>query len=518
MNDLAHLIAQPWLMHEGTAAFLYAQYLRGSFSLESLNKAKEQAQQKQAVKHLGLKGTYIGQYVWRTMMVKHSSGKHVAIMPVVGTLTKRGDLCSYGMRDYMAEISLLNEREDIAAIVLDMEGPGGTVDGTNEFGLAVANSKKPVVVFGDYMIASANYWVASQAKSIVGNANNPTEFGSIGVLCVHEYWGKYIEENIGSIKIIRAPQSKDKALVNPIEELTTDQEKLIVADLKTLATDFHNAVKAGRGDKLTANEKAWGTGKMFKVSEALEMGLIDAEGDMMTAIDMAVSLTNKSDDQQQSSTTTNANAQGAHKQINKKQSMNKISRAVSSFFNPKKAAAKAAAAEPAAAEGDAVPMWTEDLVFNTDGSGDGAFCMHADTNGVDRKFETKMDNNQGNEPPTDPTITEDDNWAQVVEEAAAEDGAEGEGGEGEGTAEASTVVKMNETLKKRNAEIKVLKAQITQLQSEKKALEDKMKANASKPAAPATTVVSKGDRQPPREATTSWERKAAAKVGALKED
>lgn len=483
------------------ASILYAQYMSGKLSLPDL---KEKAKLKHAAIYRGLDAQGIGQHV-SSYLVRHKSGKNIAVMPVIGTLTKRGEMCSYGMQDYMDELTVLNNNADVHSIVLDMEGPGGTVDGTPEFGQAVKQSKKPVVTFGDNMVASANYWVASQSRFIIGNKNNPTEFGSIGVLAVHEYWGKFIEENIGEIKIIRAPQSTDKARVNPIEQLTPELEAEIVADLKGLAKDFHATVKKGRGAKLTASEKDWGTGRMYKNAEAIGLGLIDAEGTLMDAIGKAAEFAMGTMPDKK-----NANAQGAHLQITNKKNMNtkEVARRVSSFFAPKKAAVKAA--EPAAAEGDVVPMWTAEMVFNTDGTADGALCMHADTDGTDRQFETKVDNNTGNEPPTDPAITEDDNWAAVAEgEAAAPIEAAPIPG--------ASILKLNKALKASQIEVKTLKAQVTELLIAKKALQDEKIVNAKKPAAAATTVVGEADPNSKREAKTSWEKKAARKVGMLKD-
>ena len=499
MNEIAHLIARPWLMDERMAAIMYAQYMGGRLNLTTL---KTNAQQKNAAVYGGM-GASIGTHS-PAYKVKTKSGKNVAVMPVVGTLTKRGEMCSYGMKDYINEIAALNANEEISAIVMDMEGPGGTVDGTPEFGLAVKQSKKPVVTFGDYMVASANYWVASQSKYIIGNKNNPTEFGSIGVLCVHEYWGKFIEENIGEIKIIRAPQSTDKTLVNPIEQLTPELEEAIKEDLRSLAKDFHATVKKGRGNKLTASEKDWGTGKMYKSAEAVELGLIDAVGTLMSAVDKAAEL-------------ASAGSLGTTKgglKANTNMTMKDVKRKVSSFFNKKSAAAKAAEAPTPAAAEDATPMWTEEMTFNTDGSGDGAFCLHADDAGTDRKFETKIDNNKGNQPPTDPAITEDDNWAQVqeaTEEVPADGAGEGEGAE---PLPGATIVKLNAEVKKARAEAKAFQAQLATMQAKVKALEDEKAKNENKPAAPATTVVGKQDPQGKRTATTSWEKKAARKVGA----
>lgn len=466
-------------MDERVAALLYSHFMSGKLNIADF---QEKTRSKMSAHMAGMRAISIGQYA-RAYKVKTKKG-NVAVMPVVGSLTKRGEMCSYGMRDYMNEIERINtEEEDISSIVLDMEGPGGTVDGTPEFGLTVKNSKKPVVVFGDNMVASANYWVASQSKWIVGNKNNPTEFGSIGTLCVHEYWGKFIEENIGEVKIIRAPQSVDKAKFNPIEALTPELENEIKADLKSITKDFLTTVKKGRGDRLTASESEWGTGKMFKTGEALQMGLIDQVGTLMDAINKAAELGSGKSTGNKSSNSTKSN-----KQMNLKTAAKRMS----SFFSPKKSSGKAAEVEPAAAEGDATPMWTEDLVFNTDGSGDGAFCTHEDSDGNVREFETKIDNNQGNEPPTDPAVTEDDNWSLVVaEEAPAEEAAE------EQPAATTTVAKMNISLKKANAQVKTLTAEVNALTAklskmEKELSEAKAKMDTAA-AGKATTVVSEQD-------------------------
>ena len=62
---------------------------------------------------------------------------------------------------------------------------------------------------------------------------------------------------------------------------------------------------------------------------------------------------------------------------------------------------------------DAIPDWTALLTFQTDGSDDGKYCKHPDSNGKKRIFETKVDDNTGNEPPTNPAITEDTNWIEI---------------------------------------------------------------------------------------------------------
>jgi protease-4 len=214
----------------------------------------------------------------------------VAIIPIIGSVTKHGGACSYGMKDYAGMIERANAAASIDGIVLDIESPGGTVDGTPEFGMAVKSSQKPVVTFGDNMVASAAYWFASQSDEIIGSANNPTKFGSIGTLYIHINKQKLIEDNIGSVEIIRAPQSADKMGLNPIEPLSDEVRNQVIAELKSITSDFHKVVKTGRGDRLNTGDEDIFTGKMYSAKEALKLGMIDKIGTLADAIDRAGAL------------------------------------------------------------------------------------------------------------------------------------------------------------------------------------------------------------------------------------
>ncbi|MCF7675000.1 MAG: S49 family peptidase [Akkermansiaceae bacterium] len=74
------------------------------------------------------------------------------------------------------------ERDDIKAVFLDIDSPGGTVAGTPELAAAVAslNERKPVYAFSSGLMCSAAYWIASQARAIY--ATPSAQVGSIGVV------------------------------------------------------------------------------------------------------------------------------------------------------------------------------------------------------------------------------------------------------------------------------------------------------------------------------------------------
>lgn len=222
---------------------------------------------------------------------RNEAGKGVASFRISGLMTKTGGLCSYGMRDYAQLIERANKSTSVDAIVIEMDTPGGTTDGTPELGMAIAMSKKPVVVFADGTLASAGYWVASQAAEIVANANNFTKIGSIGTLFMLPNYANVIEAgNLPNVRIIRAPQSEDKAKVNPFEPISAEDEQELLAYLERITENFEETVAAGRGERLQTSEENIFTGKMYDAEIAQELGMIDAVGDRLYAIERAAAL------------------------------------------------------------------------------------------------------------------------------------------------------------------------------------------------------------------------------------
>jgi len=60
-----------------------------------------------------------------------------------------------------------------------------------------------------------------------------------------------------------------------------------------------------------------------------------------------------------------------------------------------------------------IPEWTNVLAFNNNGSGAGAFTTYPATTGALRFWNSKTNGNTGNQPPTDPLVTENTYWKEV---------------------------------------------------------------------------------------------------------
>lgn len=68
---------------------------------------------------------------------------------------------------------------------------------------------------------------------------------------------------------------------------------------------------------------------------------------------------------------------------------------------------------------DAFPDWIAAGNYNTNGTGNGRYSKHPDTNGRKRIFETKTSSNVNNAPPTDPAVTENTHWREISQAASA---------------------------------------------------------------------------------------------------
>ncbi len=140
-------------------------------------------------------------------------------------------------------------RDDIRAVFLDIDSPGGTVAGTPELAAAVSalNDRKPVYAFSSGLMCSAAYWIASQARAIY--ATPSARVGSIGV--VQAVIDDSARLHAAGIRVEVFAVGKYKAMGAPGTPLNEDQRELIRGNLAETAADFHAAVLS-KGRKVPA--------------------------------------------------------------------------------------------------------------------------------------------------------------------------------------------------------------------------------------------------------------------------
>lgn len=177
----------------------------------------------------------------------------------------------------------------VAAIVLDVDSPGGAATGVAEAGAMVAQAarQKPVVALVSGWCCSAAYWVASQASTVV--ADPEAIVGSIGVYIAIEDISD-LAEAVG-VRIVHLRSGPNKGLPYPGLPVTDDQTRPYQQIVDDLAERFVGAVADGRG--LSPDLAAvLATGESWTAPRAQSLSLVDDIAYPLTYIE---TLVNRSD-------------------------------------------------------------------------------------------------------------------------------------------------------------------------------------------------------------------------------
>lgn len=211
-----------------------------------------------------------------------------AILEMVGVVTKYGGFCSYGTKDYINQIQSALDDPNVDSIILYIDSPGGSVDGTEELAnfINTAKKQKPIIAYADGLMASAAYWVGSQADYIFANSSNTCWVGSIGTLIMHIDQSARLEKEGLKVTYLTADKSTQKVLGNSAEPLSEDAITSFKGDLNAINDTFIKGVKNGRVSKLD-NQTDIFTGATFRGQDAKKYGLIDEIGTLEQAITKA---------------------------------------------------------------------------------------------------------------------------------------------------------------------------------------------------------------------------------------
>lgn len=215
---------------------------------------------------------------------KSQAAAKVMVVPLEGVLTKRSSWFGMGYRQVGSWLQQAFNDPEVSAVVLQVDSPGGTVDGNEELARMVATAPKPVRVFIDGMGASAAYRVASQAKGgITVNSASASIVGSIGTVQQHVDMSKALEAQGVKVTFMTADRSTHKMLGNPTEPLSDEALAYHKVRLNAANDAFVADVEAGRKGKLSKEEDVF-TAKVYNGADAVKHGLADSIGTLSDAV------------------------------------------------------------------------------------------------------------------------------------------------------------------------------------------------------------------------------------------
>ncbi|MEW6107463.1 MAG: signal peptide peptidase SppA [Bacillota bacterium] len=171
----------------------------------------------------------------------------------------------------------------VKAAVLRIDSPGGSVAASQAIAGMIEEFSKPVVVSMGDIAASGSYYISAAADRILAMPGTMT--GSIGVIIsIMDLHGLYDKLGIRE-QVIKSGRHKDM-----YQRTLTPEERELVQRLSDAAYEqFVTYVATHRG--LTIERvRELATGELFLGSQAVELGLVDAVGDLDDAVAAAAEL------------------------------------------------------------------------------------------------------------------------------------------------------------------------------------------------------------------------------------
>jgi len=193
-----------------------------------------------------------------------------------------------GSDDVVSQIERAVRDDNIKAILLRVNSPGGSAAGSQEIYNALKaarqRGRKVVVSMAD-VAASGGYYVSAPADKIY--ADPATFTGSIGVIAIHEDMSGLFGK-IG-VKTETLKSGKLKDMGSPYAPLADDARAVMKTLLMQVYDQFVEAVAEGRNMPV-AEVRALADGRIYTGEQAVTNGLVDELGGMREALDGAAEL------------------------------------------------------------------------------------------------------------------------------------------------------------------------------------------------------------------------------------
>lgn len=209
----------------------------------------------------------------------------VSAGPKVGVVEVRGFIgdprtATEALRD-------LREDDDVKAVVVRVDSPGGVVAPSQEIHDEVARTAraKPVVVSMGAVAASGGYYLAAPATRIVANPGTAT--GSIGVILQFEEMHRLMDKLGLRTGAVKSGPLKDAG--SPFRPMSPRERAVFQGLVDDIFDQFVEAVAKGR--RLPKPKVlALADGRIYSGRQALGLGLVDQLGGFWDAVALAQKL------------------------------------------------------------------------------------------------------------------------------------------------------------------------------------------------------------------------------------
>lgn len=216
------------------------------------------------------------QPIFKNLKHFHINPKGIAIIRIYGVLTKKTeafdhilDMTSY--ENIHEEIESALEDKSIETILLDIDSPGGEVNGVFDLAdfIYESRAKKRIIAIANDDAYSAAYAIASSAEKIF--LTRTSGVGSIGVIASHIDQSRFDEKQ--GIKYTTIFAGSRKNDLNPHEPMTSESLESLQKEVGRLYEMFLQLITRNRGlsiEKIRSTEAG-----LYFGEKAVEIGLAD---------------------------------------------------------------------------------------------------------------------------------------------------------------------------------------------------------------------------------------------------
>ena len=186
------------------------------------------------------------------------------------------------------ELDLAAKDEDVKAVVLRINTPGGSVTTSDIISHEIENFKKkrkvPVVAELMDVAASGGYYIASSTDRIIAHPTTVT--GSIGVIAISVSASGLMEKIGITNQTIKSGPMKD--IGSPLKPMSEEERRVLQSVIDNMYESFLDRVMTGRTERFTRDElRKIADGRVYTASQAKDLKLVDSIGYLDDAIDWA---------------------------------------------------------------------------------------------------------------------------------------------------------------------------------------------------------------------------------------
>jgi protease-4 len=198
----------------------------------------------------------------------------------------------YGKRESMvsrvrAQLDRADEDDDIRAIILRINSPGGTASASEIVYSEIRRFKEeheiPVIAQLMGVAASGGYYLAMSADTV--RALPTTITGSIGVIFSGVSVSGLMEKIGIENQTLTSGPYKDAG--SSLRRMSEEERAQLTSVLDSLYARFLEVVEAGRPDLSPEEIRGLADGRIFSAVQAEAKGLVDTVGDLPGAVELA---------------------------------------------------------------------------------------------------------------------------------------------------------------------------------------------------------------------------------------